>query len=269
MTQPIHTNPSALDATKIDGLLRLAVAPPDEALLGRFFAACTQNDLAGPITPAQRRWVVANLEANPSWQAYWKELETAYGHPVQWPSADFTLNGIGHATDAQAVRQPARLVPLHTRMARLAMVASFLILAVYGGLWGLGQSMIPATYPLASIDAFDDVDAPQTRGSEAEAAPFTLGLDALRAAHENTLGLFPHYAPETVEQGIAHLQEAYSQAPDAFHRAETAFFLAKAHLMKADPFGAHRWLTLSLDQNVADYRAESQALLQRLSTAME
>lgn len=269
MTQPLQPNPSALDAAKIDALLRLATAPPDEALLGRFFAACTQNDLADPVTPAQRRWVVANLEANGAWQAYWKELETAYGHPVQWPKSDFSLNGLEQGTDARpATRQPARIAPLHTRLARLAMVACFLLLAVYGGLWGLGQSMIPATYSLASIDQFEDVEAVQTRGTTVE-TPFAQGIKTLRAAHQNTLGLFPHYDTETVEQGIAHLQEAFSVAADAFQRAEAAFFLGKAHLMKDDPFGAHRWLTLSLDQNVADYRAEAQALLAQLSTTME
>ena len=268
MTEPLQPTPSPLNAAQIDALLRLATAPPDDVLLGRFFEACTQNDLQVPITPAERRWLLTNLEANPSWQAYWKELESAYGRPVPWPQPDLPLNGLSPAPAVGAIRPMARIIPLHTRMARWAMVASFLLLAVYGGLWGLGQSMIPDTYPLASLEGFEHTLS-QTRGNEAEAPPFDLGLEALNTAHQNTLGLFPHYDAEHVAQGLTHLQEAYSAATDGFQRAETAFFLAKGHLMKDDAVGAHRWLTLCLDQNVADYRDEATALLEHINKTME
>ena len=61
------------------------------------------------------------------------------------------------------------------------------------------------------------------------------------------------------------LESAFEGTSDPFQRAEAAFFLAKAHLMKADTEQAQQWLNQALEQQVADYRDEATALLNQLN----
>jgi FimV-like protein len=60
------------------------------------------------------------------------------------------------------------------------------------------------------------------------------------------------------------LNNAFNGTTDPFQRTESAFFLAKAHLMKADVDSARHWLGQVLEQQVADYRDEATQLLNRL-----
>lgn len=73
-----------LDPKRIDALLRLSTAAPDAALLCRHFAMCAGQAGAVPLTGAERRWVITNLEANPPWREHWHRLEQDLGRSVDW-----------------------------------------------------------------------------------------------------------------------------------------------------------------------------------------
>ena len=70
---------------------------PDEDLLERLFVQCVLEDwdVAAALSETEERWVLANLEVNPSWKKRWKELETEIGQSVEPQGVDqFTFNQI-------------------------------------------------------------------------------------------------------------------------------------------------------------------------------
>jgi len=95
---------------------------------------------------------------------------------------------------------------------------------------------------------------------------FRAGADALRQAPTSTWGLFPRYDPDDARRAITSFREAYRTTDDPFRRARASFFLAKAHLMTGDVEAARRALNQVLDQNVALYRSDAEALLRNLES---
>ncbi|MDZ7344384.1 MAG: hypothetical protein ONA90_07700 [candidate division KSB1 bacterium] len=260
-------NQDQLTVPTVDQYLRLAHAPPDEALLRRYFAACKGEHIELPLTEVERRWVTVNLEANPIWQQKWQELEEELGKAMDWrlqalfpqakdkPEFRFHLRGIGGIFELSLPAWAFRLA-----------VAVMIVLAVYGALWVAGKTRLPETHQLASISEYRDELAAGVRGASATSSrEFSAGAAALLAAPRNWLGLFPRYDSAHVDSAITHFQCAFAAVNDPFQRAEIAFFLAKAHLMKGDARPAEYWLNQVLAQNVADYREEATTLLQKLA----
>lgn len=241
----------------LDQAVRLALAAPDEALLRRYFESCTLAASTPPITPAEHRWIRVNLEANPSWQAAWSRLEAEAGRAVDWRYVPVSAL----APD----RPPARGLRRIPAFARLGLAAAFLLIGLYGALWLTSRATRPSIYALASVSLYEDVIQGPVRGAAPDRqSAFRQGAEALFAAHRSTLGFFPRYDREQVEQAIALLRQAYEEADDDFQRAERAFFLAKAHLMREDVSGARYWLEQVREQEVVDYQEAADDLLRRL-----
>ncbi len=91
-------------------------------------------------------------------------------------------------------------------------------------------------------------------------------LEALLAAPQSLFGLFPRYDQTQVARAIDHLRAAFEATSEPFQRARIAFFLGKAYLMQDHETEARTWLRVALEQNVTDYREETQALLVALDT---
>lgn len=260
-------NQDRFAVSTIDQFLRLAHAPPDEALLRRYFAACEREKNELPLTETERRWVTVNLEANPIWQEKWKALEEELGQPVEW-----RLHALfpEPAVKSQPFRGPRWLVaPFRLRQPqwafRYAFTAAMALIAVYGMLWLFGRLTLSENYALASVTDYREVLSGESRGRHSTAiGEFSTGAAALLAASRDWLGLFPHYNRAQADTAIVHFQRAFEAANDPFQRAEIAFFLAKACLMKTDLDHAKHWLEQTLAQNVADYREEAKLLLERL-----
>jgi len=259
-------NENGLAVPTINQFLRLALAPPDEALLRRYFAACESDGIESPLTDAERRWATVNLDANSSWQQKWRELEKEFGKPVDWrvytlfprPTAKhqprFNWRAVGEFFD---LWQPAWAF-------RFA-AAAIIFAALYGTLWVAGKARLSETYQLASIAEYQDELAAGIRGeSSVSSREFSTGAAALLAAPQDWLGLFPHYDLAQANEAIKNFLAAFQNARDAFQRAEIAFFLAKAYLMQDEVSRAKHWLEQALAQNVADYREEASAMLQKL-----
>jgi len=263
----MRKNKTQLEISTIDQFLRLAHAPPDEALLRHYFAACEREKTELPLTEAERRWVSVNLEANPVWQHAWAELEKEAGKAVDWrfhalyPEAQVKwklLQSLRALVDRLHFYQPQWAL-------RYAIAAALVFAVLYGSLWLAGKQMLPRTYELASVDAYHEVLNVQIRGEGSAATrEFSAGAAALRAARRDWLGLFPHYDEAQADTAIVHFHRAFEAANEPFQRAEIAFFLAKAYLMKTDLDHAKQWLEQTLAQNVADYREEAKLLLERL-----
>ena len=148
---------------------------------------------------------------------------------------------------------------------RYSMAAAVLLAALYGGLWYVGNTSLPRTYEAASIVGFEDALNNSTRSAGGEVTAFFTGMRAVKDAHQTTFGLFPHYDQAQAEIAIKNLTAAFQASKKPVERAEIAFFLAKAHLMKEDVQNAKRWLVAAHLQNVANYREDCEALLKVLS----
>lgn len=260
-------NDDQLAAATIDQYLRLAHAPPNEALLRRHFAACKGGQNESPLTEAERRWVTVNLETNPVWQHAWAELEKEAGKAVDWQCYALSPEAPAKWKPIQSLRAfVERFQFFQTQWAfRYAIAAGLAFTVLYGTLWLVEKQMRPRTHALASVEAYHEVLSVGIRGeSLAAAREFSAGAEALLAAPKNWLGLFPHYGRTQAETAIAHFQRAFEMANDPFQRAEIAFFLAKACLMKNETSHAKYWLNQVLAQNVADYREEARLLLEEL-----
>ncbi|MEM1269578.1 MAG: hypothetical protein AAGI08_05965 [Bacteroidota bacterium] len=251
---------SSLDSHRFDELLKLAHAAPDESLVDRLFAEVAGLPHEEPaLTPQERNWVLLNLNENPIWDGLWQARVQQHGRLVSLPSMQQTTkSSVPESSRAQATIQ--WLAPL-----RYAVAATVLLGAVYGGLWGIGQATMPASYGLAAIDSDAPAFASAVRG-ESEASAFEQGTVSLLAAPTSTLGLFPRYDQDAATRAASSFERAYAEAAGPFDRAEAAFFAGKAYLMQDDRTEASRWLQLVLDQNVADYRDEAAALLAELNT---
>lgn len=260
-------NKARLEASTIDQYLRLAQAPPDKALLRRYFTACDSGKSDSSLADAERRWVTVNLEANFEWQHAWAELEKEAGKAVDWRFHALYPKTPAKRKSLQNLRSVVERFPLSQPQwaFRYAIAAALACIVLYGTLWLGGRLMLPQTHALASVDAYHEALSLETRGeSSAFTDEFSAGAAALLAASRDWLGLFPHYNLAHVDTAIVYFLRAFDATNDPFQRAETAFFLAKAYLMKADTDHAKQWLEQTLAQNVTDYREEATLLLEKL-----
>lgn len=251
-----------VDPDKIDKMLRLANAPVDEELLRRYFDLCLGKEIESRLKDAERRWITVNLRSNPSWREKWKALEDQLGKSVDWQHLAFYHRNL---TKPKAETDDAVtwLATLQSRWAFGLAAVAVVLVVLYGSLWLVGRWRLPETYKWASVEEFRDLLQVRVRGESAEAV-FSAGVESMLAAKQDWFGLFPHYDRERVESAVADFGRAFEDTSDPFQRAEIAFFLAKAYLMKEDETNARRWLNITLAQNVADYRQETIALLAKL-----
>ena len=263
MPQQPTPNKGSLDSKRIEDFLRLAMAAPDEALLRRHFAGCAGQPASAPLTDVERRWVVTNLQANASWQEHWQGLEAELGRPVSWVRKAMPDMPKTVAQDRPSVKQAWRSRLLTAQC--LAPAAVLLVVFLYGVLWLTGRLLLPPTYALTSLTDYQEALTETVRSSQTDTrSDFARGAEALLAAPQSTIGLFPHHDRGQAERALTHLRRAFEQVQDPFERAEMAFFLAKASLMKDDVSSARHWLEQVLAQNVADYREDAATLLRQL-----
>ena len=263
-------NDHQLDAAAIDQLLHLGKSPPDELLLRRYFRACEGEVLESPLPAAERRWISVNLDDHPAWQQKWVELEKELGRSVDWRAqALFPQAQVPSKSVFKPRLLTMRLPQWQPQSAFRFAMAALAFIVLYGTLWLAGRLGLPETYTLASVDAYEDILRVESRGERTGVNEFTAGVSALLSSPRGWLGLFPHYNQTKVDEAIGHFHRAFQAAEDPFHKAEIAFFLAKAFLMKEDVSNAKDWLEQVLAQNVADYRDDATHLLKKLTSQME
>ena len=260
MAERTHHETDDVRGERINNFVRLAIKPPEENLLRVHFEACSDhleacsdhlNASSTPLSTAQQRWVMTNLEANPAWQNSWRNFEKSLGRTVSWNSSGSLRYG-----------HPRARFSTHRRAAASILVGAL----VYGALWFGGRATLPKTYVWASLEGYETHLDQEARGSGTESqSAFASAAEALVATQISTFGLFPQYDQSRVSRAAQYLEVAYTATSDPFQRAEIAFFLAKTSLMKNDVPIALEWLERVQAQNVADYRADSQLLLDAIA----
>jgi hypothetical protein len=129
------------------------------------------------------------------------------------------------------------------RAARLGMAAVVALIGLYGGLLlasSASQSTLDrmAAVEVSSqmVESYYDTTTrsavPTDRSDTQDAGALYLdALATLRNARSSTLGLFPEYAPDSLEQAATRLRGVLQQTDDgAFLALEARFYLAKAQL---------------------------------------
>ena len=243
-------------AEKINTFVWMAAQPPEEELLMLHFEACSNrgHPSSTNLSRAQQLWVMSNLEANPEWQSSWRMREKSLGRRVSWnPSGSFQY-------DCQRTR-----IYTHRRAAASLLVGAL----IYAALWFGGRATQSTTYAWASVERYKVHLDHEARGVGTESqGAFASAAETLVAAPISIVGLFPHYDQTRVNRAAQYLKTAYATTSDPFQRAEIAFFLAKTSLMKNDLPLAIEWLERVQAENVADYRADSQLLLEAIAARL-
>jgi len=146
-----------------------------------------------------------------------------------------------------------------------AVAASLALFALYGTLWLVGRTSVPVTYALAEVAEYTEDLHGSVRGTDTP-GDLAQGAEALLAAPQSLLGLFPHYDQTQVERAITHLEQAFQASEESFLRERIAFFLGKAYLMQGNVAAARIWLETAQTQDVTVYQEETQALFRALDT---
>lgn len=255
-----HSRPreSILPDRVIASNVRLALGPPDVDLIDLYFERCTRAVEPGsrPLSRSEVEWILVNLEHNSAWQIRWKERETSLGRLVPW---DVRSCSASDSSRGPHIRRSVASV------ARKSIQVTAITVVVYASIWAAGRALLPSTHHLASIMDYEVFLEQQSRSISGEAAnSFSKAATALLAAEGTIAGLFPHFDKSHVDAAAGHLEDAIISSSDPFQRAEFAFFLAKACLMRGDVAQAERWLTVVSSQHVIDYRAEADAIREGL-----
>lgn len=137
-------------------------------------------------------------------------------------------------------REPARIYQLAGRWSRRAAVAALVLAVLYGVLFWAGRAAQPETERLAALSeeelavegySLRTRSKAETLDSASVDAVYLRGLGALREARTTTLGLFPRYDEENLQQAEQMMEEVVSRAkPDSFLQLEAYYFLGKARL---------------------------------------
>lgn len=141
------------------------------------------------------------------------------------------------------VNEVARIIP-HPHVMRWAVAAVLVVAVLYGGLFVVSYATQTETERLALVDASEiEVEGYElnTRGSQEpldSLSTDTLYLEALytlREARTTTLGLFPRYDQEKLDQAEELLRHVIErEADDSFLQHEAYFFLGKVHLAQGE-----------------------------------
>lgn len=153
--------------------------------------------------------------------------------------------------------------------------ALFLIGALlYGAAWGIDRMTRSPLDRLAALDMSETriegyrVNVPDSVAAEGDSLSadrlFLQALGSLREARTTTLGLFPRYADQPLDESMSLLRDVVDREPTgSFLGLEARFFLAKAHLAQDDPEDARRHLQI-LARRDNRRAAEAVRLLQDL-----
>lgn len=222
---------------------RLDTEVPDAEAIAQFIAA--QHMGQHPLPPdleALGRRIEASFEEHPEVERQYsmmRERLKALAASAESPRAQFerlTSRKLGasrqtkstsESTTPAAARPPRRdrskgwrtSVTSHLSLVqqfslpRLAFAATFIVMLLYGGLYLASRAGQPDYVRLADLDTIENEFAGlRLRGPDGQpdlaAGRYAAALDALRAAQSSTLGLFPHYEPEGLNEAVRLLEEA-------------------------------------------------------------
>ena len=137
------------------------------------------------------------------------------------------------------------------RLARWGAVVAVVLVGTYGALYGVSQATQSTLDRLAAVEVSDQVvenyATTELRGAQSGADTasaddqYLEALSTLREARSSTLGLFPQYDPERLEQAKQGLDRVLEQIePGSFLALEAHFYLGKIALAQEEVDAARR-----------------------------
>lgn len=137
------------------------------------------------------------------------------------------------------------------RLARWGAVVAVVLVGTYGALYGVSQATQSTLDRLAAVEVSDQVvenyATTELRGAQSGTDTasaddqYLEALSALREARSSTLGLFPQYDPERLEQAKQDLDRVLEQVkPGSFLALEAHFYLGKIALAQEEVDAARR-----------------------------
>ena len=139
------------------------------------------------------------------------------------------------------------------RLARWGAVVAVVLVGTYGALYGVSQATQSTLDRLAAVEVSDQVvenyATTELRGAQSGTDTASVddqyleALSVLREARSSTLGLFPQYDPERLEQAKQDLDRVLEQVePGSFLALEAHFYLGKIALAQEEVDAAQRHL---------------------------
>jgi anti-sigma-K factor RskA len=137
------------------------------------------------------------------------------------------------------------------RLARWGAVVAVVLVGTYGALYGVSQATQSTLDRLAAVEVSDQVvenyATTELRGAQSGTDTasaddqYLEALSTLREARSSTLGLFPQYDPERLEQAKQGLDRVLEQVkPGSFLALEAHFYLGKIALAQEEVDAARR-----------------------------
>lgn len=192
-----------------------------------------------------------------------EQFERLSGHRIAPPVASSA------PSETEAAAPPA-IYRLHGRAVSWAAAAVVFCLVIYGALAFISQT---SRSDLDRLAAFEDIEPEGLRmRSGVVSQPdyvsaedlYQGALEALRGARKHTLGLFPYYDHQRLDEAARQLQGVVDQDPEeSFLRAEANFLLAKIHLAQEDVEAAKAALQ-AVVAGSGWKEAEARALLEKV-----
>lgn len=157
---------------------------------------------------------------------------------------------------------------------RRGAVAILLLVGLYGVLFAVSVGTQSTLDRLAAVDVSDQVveNYATTETRSAVPSPDTTTLDqqyvealsTLRSARNSTVGLFPHYDPETLARAEERFEHVLDEvAPGSFLALEAHFYLGKISLAQGD-IGAARNHFQTVVKRQGRKKAEAAEILKTL-----
>ena len=189
------------------------------------------------------------------------QFERLSGHVLE-PDADAGMRpfrgriagGDGHPTDSRAARLavdrvPAR--PVRKSPLRWAAAAGLVLAMVYGGLFAGSSWMLPEDAQVADVENISATFRP-VRGAD-RSDDYDRAVRLVNDARVSTLGLFPRYENEGLEEAADLFAEIASDSPTDLYGQEAALAIGRIRLYQGQTDKAR----IALESAVArgSYRA--------------
>lgn len=213
------------------------------AVFARLEARIKEDEgLSRKVEAAERR--VKETEAAIDPVAHFEALtDHDLGIEGEAESEASTSSSESESSRTAGFRWGSALAPL-PRLVRLGLAVTFVLVAVYGTLYGVSLATQSTLDRLAVMEVSDQVvdsyasaqmrsTTPETTSSVDE--QYLEALSILEEARVSTLGLFPRYDTERLAQAEQHLgQVLEKEEPGSFLALEAHFYLGKIALAQGD-----------------------------------
>lgn len=261
----LHTDPTSDEALAYYITTRRSTVHPVPAHLQKVFDRIEERLSRDPAAQARYHELARRIAALEASSDPLEQFERLSGHRLPSP----TPSPGAPSPDVQDHRPDRNPALLRSAFAFRLVIAAAVVGVLLAGALGLVSHFSQSKLvQLAALDAFAAEESVRLRSETASPDPlaqrYEEALASLSIARSSTLGLFPQYDHERLEEAAASLQDLIAQAsPDSHLRAQASYVLGRIRLAQEDVPGAKEALQAVLDGS--GWRAaEAKALLDQI-----